>query len=463
MVALLAWPDPAAAHGLVEKADLPMPGWMFFWGSAIVLAVSFAGLVFLWRSPLLQEPHTRPVLPRLARVLTHPATDVLCGTIGVALLGVTLWSAFWGTWPAQNNFAQVFVFVVFWVGLVPVSVVFGDVFRLFNPWRALGRLCGRLLARLVDDEDSDALPYPQRLGYWPAAAGVLAFGWLELAHSVTATDIGIATLIYSVVQFIGMGLFGVETWSRRGDAFGVYFGLLARMSPWERDGRRILVRRPLSGLAHWPALAGSVGLFAVIIGTVTFDGASRGPLWQDISDPLISFWASVGLQLQPLELPYATGLVASVLIVGAFYALGTLGARSVGGGYSAGDLQRRFVHTLGPIALAYAGAHYFSLLAYTGQKTWSVISDPLGRGWDLFGTASSRIDFSVISTNGIWWVQLSLVLVGHVCALALAHDRALALYPQGRLAARSQYWMLSVMVGFTVLALWLLHTAAYNP
>jgi hypothetical protein len=462
-ILLLASAEPASAHGLVERADLPLPGGMFFGGAVVVLALSFLALAALWRQPLLQQPHGRRVLPRAGRALTSPVVDVVCGAVGIALLALVLWSAFWGTWPAQRNFAAVFVFVVFWVGLVPASVLFGDVYRLFNPWRAIGRAFGWTVAKVTGVDESAALRYPEGLGYWPAAAGLLAFGWLELAHSYTATDIGIAVVAYSAVQFVGMSLYGAESWTRRADAFAVYFELLARLSPWRRDGRELWLRRPLSGLATWPIQAGSVGLFAVIIGTVTFDGFSRSPLWQDLSDTLVSFWSSVGLELQPLELPYATGLVGCVLLVGGFYALGIAGIRSVSSSYSTGELRRLFIHTLGPIALAYAGAHYFTLLAYTGQSVWAVISDPIGRGWDLFGTASSQIDFSVISTNGIWWVQLVLVIGGHACALALAHDRALALFPDSRLAVRSQYWLLGVMVGFTTLALWLLHTAAYNP
>lgn len=48
------------------------------------------------------------------------------------------------------------------------------------------------------------------------------------------------------------------------------------------------------------------------------------------------------------------------------------------------------------------------------------------------------------------------MVVGHVAALILAHDRALVTYDKPRLAVRSQYWMLVVMVGFTTFALWLL-------
>ncbi len=142
-----------------------------------------------------------------------------------------------------------------------------------------------------------------------------------------------------------------------------------------------------------------------------------------------------------------------------FYSLGIRGARSVGGDHGVERLRRGFVHSLVPIAMVYVAAHYLTYLLFQGQAIAFLASDPIGRGWDLFGTASSAIDYSVISQNGTWYAQVAFVVVGHVAALVLAHDRALVLYGQARLAVRSQYWMLGVMVGFTTLALWLLAQA----
>jgi tellurite resistance protein TehA-like permease len=123
------------------------------------------------------------------------------------------------------------------------------------------------------------------------------------------------------------------------------------------------------------------------------------------------------------------------------------------------ELSRRFTHTLIPIAAAYLVAHYFSLLAYSGQSLWTLANDPLGDGSDLFGGAGTGIDYSVVSATGIWYVQIAALVVGHVAALVLAHDRALVVYGSSRAAARSQVVMLIVMVGFTVLGLWLLSAA----
>jgi uncharacterized membrane protein YhaH (DUF805 family) len=143
-------------------------------------------------------------------------------------------------------------------------------------------------------------------------------------------------------------------------------------------------------------------------------------------------------------------------IIGGLYRLGALGMRSIGAGYAAGDLARRFAHTLLPISIAYVIAHYFSLLVFSGQLLVPLASDPLGTGANIFGTANVQPNTAIVSGNVVWYVQVGALLVGHVAGLTLAHDRALTLYRRARDATRSQYWMLTVMVAFTSLGLWIL-------
>jgi hypothetical protein len=143
-------------------------------------------------------------------------------------------------------------------------------------------------------------------------------------------------------------------------------------------------------------------------------------------------------------------------LIGGFYWVGINGMTRVGTGHTSKELAAKFAHTLIPIAFAYALAHYFSLLAYQGQALGYLISDPLGHGSNLFGTADAGIDYNVVNATAIWYVQVGSLVVGHICGLMLAHDRALAIYSNPREAVRSQYWMLIVMIGFTSLGLWLL-------
>ena len=451
-------PATASAHGLTQRADLPIPEWLFAWAAAIVLVASFAALAALWPTPRLQEDRFRPLAG--GRVLTSRAVEVIAGVVGVALLVLTIWSGLAGSQGAQDNFAPTFVYVIFWVGLVFSSLLFGDVFRALSPWRAVARATGWLVTRARGGRPPAHRPYPEKLGRWPAALAILLFTWTELVgrYGDHPNRIAICALLYSAVTLAGMAVYGADRWHERGEGFGVYFNLFSRLSPLERRGDRLGVRPVLGGLPRLDTVPGTVAVVAVMIGTVTFDGLSQGPLWRETIQPALhDLFTGIGVGLETATtLADTVGLIAGPLLIGGFYALGISGAESVGGGYTAERLRRAFVHSLVPIALVYAMAHYFTALVFQGQAIGYLASDPLGHGWDLFGTATAAIDYSLLSQNLTWYLQVGFVIAGHVAALVLAHDRALALYGDPRQAVRSQYWMLGIMVGFTSLALWLL-------
>jgi len=458
----LAAPVPAHAHGVAARSDLPIPAWLFGWAAALVLIVSFVALAALWPKPKLEHEHWRPLPGGVGRALASRPVEVACGGIGVFLLIFTVASGLLGEQIPSSNFATTFVYVVFWVGLVPVSVIFGDVFRAFNPWRAIGRVVDWASGSLAGEPLPPPKEYPEGLGRWPAAIGILVFAWLELVlqDGDLPRTVAIATCAYSAVVFVGMAVYGVGPWIDRAEAFSAYFNLFSRISPFERRGDEIGVRRPLSGLAQLDPLPGTVALVAVAVGTVSFDGASEGPLWLGIALPLNRTLEGIGLSPSiGLGIIYTVGMVLGVALIYGFYELAVAGARSVGGGFTTRRLARAFVHSLIPIALVYVAAHYVTLLVFQGQAMGALISDPFGNGADLFGTAGTQIDYTVLGADTVWYIQVALVIVGHVTALAVAHDRALVIYDDSRLAVRSQYWMLGVMVGFTTLALWLLSQA----
>ena len=186
------------------------------------------------------------------------------GAFGIALFAVVVYAGFAGVQGAPTaNLATVFVYVHFWVGMVVASVLFGNFFRSFNPWLATARGAGWLYARARGGRAWAApLAYPEWLGCWPAVAGLIGFGWLELCYQDKTHPNIVAALAvgFAVVQLAGMTAFGAERWSRRGDAFGVYFELLSRLSVWEREdgilhaGESIVLGRP--GLTLVTALLG---------------------------------------------------------------------------------------------------------------------------------------------------------------------------------------------------------------
>jgi hypothetical protein len=449
-------------HGISVRTDLPVPEWLFWWAAAIVLVISFVALATLWPEPRLQRPSWRRLPGGIGRALASRPVEVVCGAIGVFLFGLTIYAGLEGTESVSANWAPIFIYVIFWLGFVPLSLLFGDVFRAFNPWRAIGRAVAWVARTVSRSELPEPLAYPGWLGRWPAAVGIFGFAALELVVSDgdRPSTLAIATLVYSALTFVGMALYGVERWCERGEAFSVYFNLFSRLSIFETRDREVGIRSPLSGLAQLEPLRGTVPLLMVMIGTVSFDGLSSKRVWNTRSPDISEFFQDLGITPEhALELTFLLGMIGSVLFIAGFYWLGILGAKSVGGGFSASRLANEFVHTLVPIAMAYVAAHYFTLLLYQGQAILYLASDPLGDGSDIFGTADKQIEYGLIGSNVEWYIKVGLIVAGHVAALILAHDRALAIYRDARQAVRSQYWMLGVMLGFTLLAVWLVSEA----
>jgi uncharacterized membrane protein YjfL (UPF0719 family) len=461
LVGMLLGPTVALAHGLVGRADLPIPEWLFGWAAAVVMVVSFVALATLWQEPQLEESSGwRPAPDWLSFTLINSATEFAAGLIGVGLLVVTIWSGFAGVQLATANFAPTFIYVIFWVGLVPASLLFGDVFRAFNPWRAIARAAGFVTSRVAGPLPRP-FSYPNWLGRWPAAATIFGFAWVELAwvNGQDPSALAAAALLYSVLTLIATAVFGTEAWFRWGEGFSVYYNLFSRISAVEVRHGRLGFRRPLSALCRLDAVAGTIPMLTVMLGTVAFDGASEGPQWSKLAPHVQDFFGKLGFSPgDALELAFTVGMLLGLFVIASIFVLGIVGVRTVDRrGFL--PVARSYVHTLVPIAAVYVFAHYFSFLTYNGQSIVFLASDPLGKGWDLFGTAGNVINYGVISAKGIWYVQVGVLVSGHIAGLVLSHDRALALYERARVATQSQYWMLAVMVGFTTFGLWLLSQA----
>jgi hypothetical protein len=456
------------AHALVGKSDLPIPEWLFAWGASLVLIVSFVALTLAWQRARFEKDGWRPVEGWWAKALVNRVTAFLAGTASVFLLGLTVYAALRGTEAPDRNFALTFVFVTFWLALVAVSVLLGDVFRALNPWRAIARAFAAGFRLIAGQSPPPPLRYPDRLGRWPAVAGIAAFTWMELvwgqsgfqAVGLVPQEVGIAVIAYSAMTFVGMALFGIEEWTSRGEAFSVYFNMFSRLAPFEVREGRLGIRRWLSGAVGWAAVPGSVALVLVTIGATAFDGAQEGLLESAISSTFDTV-ADAGIApVTALRLTNTVYVAVPLAAVGAIFWGGVAGMHTVRAGIRTSELGRLFAHAFIPIALAYLVAHYFTLVLYQEQAQFTyLLSDPLGDGSDVFGTAGSGIDYGLIGATAIWYVQVGALVVGHVTALVLGHDRALAVYRDPATASRSQYWMLAMMVGFTSLGLFLLSQA----
>jgi hypothetical protein len=456
------------AHALASRQDLPVPAWLFAWAASIVLIVSFFALSAAWREPKFEDEKRRPLRGGLSQALLSLPVQALCGAIGVFLLGFAIYAGLRGTEAPDRNFALTFLYVTCWLGFPFFSAIFGDLFRPFNPWRAIGRAVGAGFNAIAGEPPAH-LRYPEWLGRWPAAIGLLVVVWLEVIYGggagvavgLSPEPVAIAALLYSAYTLAMMAAFGVETWCQRGEIFSVYFGMFGRLGIFgSDDSGRLVRRRPFSAATSWAVIPGSAAVVVASIASTSFDGAKDGA-YQAPIEKVTGWFAEAGTSLAAVRASDTIFMLLTFAGVGAIYLLGVRGMRTVPGAPSFAKLRTGFAHTLIPIALAYLVAHYFSLFVFQEQAQFAyLLSDPLGTGHtDLFGTANNGVDYNVLSANAIWYVQVGALVIGHVIGLMLAHDRALVYWPNYRRATASQYWMLAVMVAFTCFGLYLLSVA----
>ena len=428
-------------HGIASRQDLPLPFPLVVAGAVIALIISFAVLIFAWRRPRYLVVRGVP-LPTVTAFVDHRAVRWAARLLILATYGVAALAMMAGRDLLTNPIFG-FVFVWMWVGLVPMSLLFGPFWRATNPLRTIHTgLCA--LARL--DPRAGLITLPRRVGVWPAALGVFGFAWLELIQPdrTTLAVLRVWALAWFVIMIIGAVLFG-ERWIGAADPFEVYATTVAQLSPWRRVDRTVSLVNPLAGISAWAPPRGIVALVAALLGSTAYDSFSNTTLWirtvQDSSlSPLV--WQTVAL----------LAMIAIVLVTFSAAAawMGRYAARPPT------TLPRFMAGSIVPIVVGYAVAHYATLLVLEGQRTAINMSDPLGRGWNLFGSAEMGVNASIVNHPlAIALIQLGAIVLGHVVSIVVAHEKAVRVLPPDR-ALAGQLPMLAVMLGYTSAGLLLL-------
>ncbi|MBV5242173.1 MULTISPECIES: hypothetical protein [Mycolicibacterium] len=419
------------AHGLGGSTDLPIPFTYALVGAAWTLTATFAVVAFAWRTPKFDAARPgRALPPWVTRSVDAPATRWVLAAAALGLTGWVAVAAVRGPQTSENPLPGVF-YVLLWVGVVALSLAIGPVWRVLSPVRALHRfLGGRNLGRR----------YPDALGYWPAAAGLFAFVWLELASPDPGSlgAIKIWLVVYLAVTLAG-ALWCGPRWNARADPFEVYSVVASRFSLFGRnpDGR-IAIGNPFNRLLTLPVRPGVVAVLSVLLGSTAFDSFSAMPQIRRLVDELTdSALAATALR--------TVGLVLFVGIVAATF---TLAARCTGGvdARTRRELPGLLAHSLIPIVLGYVFAHYLTYLIERGQQTV----------YRLFGSADAEVVYVLSMHPGLLAsLKVGFVLFGHVAGVIAAHDRALAVLPRQH-QLTGQLAMMLVMVGYTFTGLYLL-------
>jgi hypothetical protein len=434
-------------HGIGGRQDLPLPFGLAVAGAAAAIALSFIVLAVAWRSPRYRgDASGKPLPAAITRGIDSPAFRWIVRLFGLATFLYAGVALLFGVDRLTNPIFG-FIYILVWVGLVPVSILLGPVWRTLNPLRTLHLLISKGLRQ---PPSKGLIDLPPGLGLWPAALGIFAFTWLELVEPDRATlpVLQVWLALYVVITLFGAILFG-DRWFSTGDPFEVYATLMSRLSPWGRrtDGA-LVIRRPLENLDGLKPQPGLVGMVAALLGSTAYDGFSNSSAWIG--------WAQ--------NTDYSMTLLGTVALIGfiLFVLLTYSGATLLAGRLSTSSrtaLPRLFAHSVVPIVLGYVIAHYLTLFILEGQRTLIYLSDPLSNGANVFGTGLLGLNTSITNhSTAIAVIQVCAVVGGHLMGVISAHDRAVALFPRNR-ALMGQLPLLVVMVGYTVGGLLLLFAA----
>ena len=428
-------------HGIASRRDLPLPFSFVVAGAVLALVISFAILIFAWRTPRLKRVGGRD-LPRVTAVVDSSVVQLIARAL---ILATYAWAglAMMAGQDLLTNPIFGFVFVWMWVGLVPISLLLGQFWRATNPLRTIHR--GLSAIARVDPEQG-LLSLPAGIGVWPAAIGLFGFGWLELVQPdrTTLAVLRVWALAWLVILVLGAIVFG-QRWIGAADPFEVYASTIAQMSIFRRVGDQLRLVNPLAGLNAWRAPPGSTAVVAALLGSTAFDSFTNTSWWiQTVQNSAL-----------PTVLWGTAGLLTMIIIV---FVTFSLGAAWMGryGDRPAWEYPRLMVGSLLPIVLGYVVAHYATLLIVEGQRVAINFSDPLGRGWNTFGSAEMGVNSAIFNhPTGIAVMQACAIVGGHVFGIICAHEKAVALLPPDR-AVRGQMPLLLVMIGYTCAGLLLL-------
>ena len=435
-----------SAHGLGGAKDLPIPSELAIAGAVAALVISFTVLAVAWREPRYDAATSgRPAPAWLDRLVSSRALAVAARVLGMAFFLYVGAAAVFGKDSLTNPFLGTF-YVLLWVGLVPASLLFGEFFKAVSPARTIAMLFARISGV---PEGQGLYAYPARLGYWPAAAGLFAFVWLELVYP-GSTDLGPVRLW--VAAYLGIMLIGSAVWGTtflaRADPFEVYSSLVAKLSVWGRRDGVLVIRSPLANLDTLVARPGLVAVVGVLFGSTAFDSFRESTPWLKLVQSMSA----------SRVLPDTLALVCFSAGVALVLTLATM-ATGVTSETPRRALPDLFAHSVVPIIVGYIVAHYLTYFFEYGQQTLIQLSDPFSRGDDYLGTADLQINYWLsMHPTFLAVTKVVAVALGHVVGVVAAHDRAIKLLPR-RHQLTGQLPLLVAMVGFTVGGLYLLFAA----
>ena len=453
LIQILLIPN-AYAHGFGSKIDLPIPGYLYWFGGGAAVIASFAIISLFVRSKAHDDSYRTYNLRNVGIVDALYRNKSLLNVfkvISVSLLILTILTGVLGSQFPVKNFAPTFVWVVWWGGFIWLHILFGDSWNFVNPWKNI--------FELIKFDEKPLRQYPDKLKSWPAFGFFLIFAWIELVYPTPAHPqfLGNMIFVYSIIVLAGMRIFGKDKWLDNCEPFTVFFNFVSSFSATRvtSDGK-ILLRPIASGLLDARYRFDQLCFLILILSVVSFDGLISTLFWYDV----IGIDAFGGSGRYDVIYVNTAGIMVSFLaFFSIFYSFVAISRAITKTDITTLDLAQKFVPALLPISIVYHLAHYSAYFFLNGQLIIKLISDPFGFGWDIFGTSSYEI-VRTIDFILLWNYQVVVIVIGHILSVYIAHRISLRVFKDGKKSIMSQAPILLLMVGYTILGLWLLSTSS---
>lgn len=441
---------PIIAHAFGRRYDLPVPLWLFVFGGALVVFLSF--LLVL---PRAVAPASQAESALVDTVPLHRPAPIRW-TIAILLLAAVIACGLLGSQSVAENILPTFFWLAVWVA-APVSCgVLGDWTRAVNPFAALARLFDRPSLRRSLIADERVIAWPRRLGWWPAVALFFTVACGELIYNGAATEPAFTAeglLVYALVSAVAGLLFGAEAWQGRGELFSVLFSTWGRLG-WFRFGAH--GGRGFGGGLRAPFAhqVSRITFMLLLLVSVSFDGLLATDTWKTIRVQV----SLTGVAFEVFEtVAFALLVLVAWALFGGFASL----VRRVGGmGRSTIDVLAGLLPSLLPIAFGYLVAHNAEYLAINGQLFIPLLGNPVGlHGVQLLPAPfndSYELNPNLLPSSVVWYMQVALIIVVHIAAVVLAHRYLGRSAPTEARARRGEWPWIVAMVGYTMTSLWLL-------
>ncbi|MFQ5815601.1 MAG: 4Fe-4S binding protein [Candidatus Hydrothermarchaeaceae archaeon] len=427
----------------------------------------------------------------------------------VFLLLLVIAAGLYGTQLPGWNLATVGVWAVWWSGIIFLVLFFGKIWCTSCPWIAIGDWIQRKsLWRKSDEPLNSNIRLPKKLrNLYPATALFAVLTWLELGLFITYRPQFTA---YAIMFFVFLAVMSSLVYEGRSFCrhlcfIGAIQGVYSMISPMElrsRDRdvcRRCKTKDCLRGnergygcpVRVYPGTMRENNycvLCTECIKTCPYDNVSVNirPIAQDLMGArrgrldeafliitLLGLTSFHGITMLPAWLNWATRALAteSAVYYGVFSVLELcfifipMGVIYVTSGLSrvlAGNhdvstksLFINYAYAFRPIAMFYQLAHGTMHLGAEGQRLIPVLSDPLGFGWDLFGTAGAGVE-PLLTMAQIGYVQYLLIFVGQMMGIYIVFKISMRIFGNKKQALRSLIPVAFLMLIFTLLNAWTL-------